>query len=43
MKLHRVIVQIYAPREDGYPGMVEEANYTVEDGVVTLVDHRALN
>ena len=38
MKLHRVIVQIFPPREDGYPGMVEEANYTVADGVVTLVN-----
>jgi hypothetical protein len=38
VKLHRVIVQIFPPREDGYPGMVEEAHYTVVNGVVTLVD-----
>jgi hypothetical protein len=39
MNLHRVIVQIHPPREDGYPGMVEEANCTVADGVVTLVNN----
>jgi hypothetical protein len=37
MKLHRVTVQIHPPKED-YPGMVEEAHYTITNGVVTLVD-----
>jgi hypothetical protein len=40
MKIHRVVVQIFPPRpEDNYPGQVEEAHYTVADGVVTLVDN----
>ena len=38
MKLHRVIVQIHPPKED-YPGMVEEAHYTVAEGIVTLVNN----
>ena len=37
-KLHRVIVQIYPPRDD-YPGQVAEGQYLFEDGTVTLTDH----
>ena len=39
MKIHRVIVTIYPPREDGYPGQVEEGYYSREDNVVSLVSH----
>jgi hypothetical protein len=43
MKLHRVIVTIYPPREaDGYPGEVEEGFYTFEGGSVELVTHARL-
>jgi hypothetical protein len=43
MKLHRVTVQIYPPKpETAYPGQVEEAHYTVEDGVVRLVNHKGV-
>ena len=37
-KLHRVIVQIYPPRDD-YPGQVAEGQYLFEAGTVTLTDH----
>ena len=43
MKIHRVIVTVYPPREaDGYVGQVEEGYYTFEDGVVELVTHAGL-
>jgi hypothetical protein len=38
MKLHRVTVQVRAPKE-GDPGAVVEGRYTLEDGVVTLTNH----
>ena len=38
-KISRVIVTIYPPREDGYPGQVEEGYYLREDNVVSLVSH----
>lgn len=44
MKIHRVIVTVYPPREaDGYVGQVEEGYYTFEDGVVELVTHAGLS
>ena len=39
MQIHRVIVEIYRPNDEGFPGQVEEGQYTCEDGVVTLVGH----
>jgi hypothetical protein len=39
MKIHRVIVTIYPPNEDGYPGQVEEGYYLREGNVVSLVSH----
>ena len=39
MKINRVIVEIARPDADGFPGQVEEGQYTYEDGVVTLVSH----
>ena len=38
-KISRVIVTIYPPREDGYPGQVEEGYYLREGNVVSLVSH----
>ena len=42
MKIHRVIVTIYPPREDGYPGQVEEGYYLREGNVVSLVSHEGV-
>ena len=40
MKINTVIVDIYRPKEEtGYPGQVEEGQYIVEGGIVTLTDH----
>ena len=40
MKINRVIVTIYPPREhDNYPGQVEEGYYLREGNVVSLVSH----
>jgi hypothetical protein len=38
-KISRVIVTIYPPREDGYPGQVEEGYYLRKGNVVSLVSH----
>ena len=37
MKLHRIAVQIYAPKDD-YVGQVEEGTYSVENGEVSLTN-----
>lgn len=40
MKINRVVVTIYPPREaDNFPGQVEEGYYLREDNVVRLVSH----
>jgi len=37
--IYHAITEIYRPKvETGFPGQVEEGQYTFEDGVVTLID-----
>ena len=39
MKINSVIVEVHRPNEEtGYPGQVEEGQYIVKGGSVTLVD-----
>jgi hypothetical protein len=43
MKIPQVVVQIHPPKEEtGYPGQIEEAHYTFENGTVTLVNHEGV-